>query len=86
MLFTAGFSPVAHEFSGASAYGSLGFVPTPVAPECPSTAIESSSGVDVRVLDEVVALPEVEAGCEVEDASAPHAVIASSPSTMAAAR
>ena len=45
MLSTSGCLPVAHEFACASETGWSGSEPVPVAPECPITAIASSSGV-----------------------------------------
>ena len=61
MLRTAGFSPVAQEFSCASRDGSFGSDTVPVAPECPRTAIESSASVVTGVGEALSATAVVEA-------------------------
>ena len=61
MLRTAGFSPVAQEFSCASREGSSGSDIVPVAPECPITAIESSASVVTGVGEALSASGVVEA-------------------------
>ncbi|GAB3019094.1 hypothetical protein GCM10011376_39490 [Nocardioides flavus (ex Wang et al. 2016)] len=53
MLSTSGLSPVAQELAPTLSSGESGSDATPVAPECPSTAMASSSSVAVGDADGV---------------------------------